>query len=254
MFAEERQQKILDLIKDQKRVLVKELTDQLSVSIDTVRRDLAVLEERGLIERTHGGAIPAKVRSYSQPPSIRFNEGTEPENAIAKKAAEMIKKEHVVFIGGGSIHYIMVKHLPEDFPFTVITNSLKIADSIKGNENIETIMVPGKIKTSGNITDAFASEYMGMFKIDIAFSTGGGLSANYGLSTNTTEVAVFQRAVEKASRKSICLMSGDKIGKETFVRVLPAEKVGRVITDWEASENELNKLRQKGIAVEVIKS
>lgn len=250
MFAEERREIILSKIKSSGRVMAKDLSEEFNVSIDTIRRDLTQLEDEGLLKRTHGGAITlSKVRRFPIDSSIRYSEGTEHQNAVAKVSAGFIEEGDTVFIGGASIHYILLKYLPKDKNFTVVTNSITIANKLKPMSNIETYMVCGKVKYEEGIVDAFATEFIRTLRIDIAFLTGGGLSAKHGLSSSTPEGAIFQKAVAGVSSKKICLMNFDKIGSEFFAKTLDIKAIDIIVTDWDAPEDEIEKIRQLGIKV-----
>lgn len=250
MFAEERREMILSMVKSTGRIFAKDLADKFAVSIDTIRRDLTAMEEDGLIKRTHGGAIPlSKVRRLPVDNKIRFSEGTEHQNAVAKLAAMHIEEGDTVYIGGASIHYILLKYLPRDRNYTVVTNSLTVAEKLKGISNIEAYIVCGKIKDEEGIVDALATEFVKTLRIDVAFLTGGGLSANHGLSSSTPEGAIFQRAVASVSRRKVCLANFDKIGVDFFSRTLSAKEIDVVVTDWEAPDEEIEKIRQLGVKV-----
>jgi DeoR family transcriptional regulator, fructose operon transcriptional repressor len=250
MFAEERRERILSKVKCKGRVLAKDLAEEFNVSIDTIRRDLTALEEDVLLRRTHGGAVAlSKVRRLPIDDKIRYSEGTEHQNAIAKLASTYIERGDTIFIGGASIHYILIKYLPTDKDYTVITNSLIIAEKLKSFNNIETYIVCGKIKNEEGIVDAMATEFIRGLRIDLAFLTGGGLSAEHGISSSTPEGSIFQKTVAGVSRKKICLANFDKIGVEFFFKTLNISDVDMVITDWEASEEEINKIRLLGVKV-----
>lgn len=250
MFAEERREHILNLLKTKSRILAKDLAEQLEVSIDTIRRDLTVMEEEGLLKRTHGGAISlSKVRRHPVDNKVRYSEGTEHQNAVAKLAASYIDKGDTVFVGGASIHYILLKYLPIDRQYTIVTNSLTIADKLRSFSNIEVYIVCGKLRDEEGIVDILATEFVRTLRIDVAFLTGGGLSARHGLSNATPEGAIFQRAVAEVSRRKICLANFDKIGTEFFSRTMEAKELDLVITDWEAPDDEIEKLKQTGVKV-----
>jgi len=250
MFAEERRERILAMVKSKGRVFAKDLSEEFKVSIDTIRRDLTVMEEEGLIKRTHGGAIPlSKVRRLPINEKLRYNDGTEHQNAIAKVAASLIEADDTVFIGGASIHYVLIKYIPTNIHFTVVTNSLTIADKLKQIGNIETYIVCGKIKEEEGIVDALATEFISNLRIDLAFLTGGGFSAGHGLSSSTPEGAIFQKTVAKVSRKKICLANFDKVGVEFFSKTLDAKEFDIVITDWEAPSDEVEKIQKSGVKV-----
>ncbi|MEA4826840.1 DeoR/GlpR family DNA-binding transcription regulator [Clostridium sp. JNZ J1-5] len=254
MFAEERREMILSMLKSKGRIFAKDLAEEFGISIDTIRRDLTTMEEQGLLKRTHGGAIPvSKVRRLPIDNKVRYSEGTEHQNAVAKLAAEYIDEGDTVFIGGASIHYILLKHLPLDKKYTVITNSLTIAEKLKSLNNVETYIVCGKIKSDEGIVDAVATEFIRNLRIDVAFLTGGGLSAKHGLSTTTPEGAIFQRTVAQVSRRKVCLANFDKVGTEFFSKTIDAKDLDIVITDWEAPDDEIEKIRGLGVKVIIAK-
>ncbi|ERI90779.1 transcriptional regulator, DeoR family [Clostridiales bacterium oral taxon 876 str. F0540] len=250
MFAEERRENILSIVKVKGRVFAKDLAEIFKVSIDTIRRDLTIMEEEGLLKRTHGGAIPiSKVRRSPINSGVRYGEGTEHQNAVAKIAAGFIEKDDTVFIGGASIHYILLKYIPRNINFTVVTNSLTIAEKLKDYNNIETYIVCGKIQEEEGIVDALAVEFMSSLRIDIAFLTGGGFSGEHGLSSSTPEGAIFQKTVARVSRKKICLANFDKIGVEFFSKTLESKEFDFVITDWEAPSDEIERIQKCGVKV-----
>ncbi|MCA1058762.1 DeoR/GlpR family DNA-binding transcription regulator [Rossellomorea aquimaris] len=253
MFSEERREKILEKVEKVGRVLAKDLAEEFNVSIDSIRRDLSIMEEDGLIKRTHGGAIPnPKVRTMPQAPAKRYGEGTNEQNAIAKAAALHIKEDETVFIGGASIHYVLLKYLPIHIPFTVVTNSVEIAYHLREFSNIQTYLMGGKVKSSGNITDSLANEFARQFTLDLSFATAGGISAR-GLSTATPEVAIFHRTIFENSRKVIALMEHTKLGVELFTGMHSLSKLDLVITDEEASKDKIAMIRSQGVETFIAK-
>lgn len=252
MFAEERRNEIVKILKHDGRVSAKDISEQFNVSIDTVRRDLSILECKGILKRTHGGALnPTKVRMLPKKDSISdMDENIKPNvSSVAKLAASLIEEGDTVFIGGTSTHYAMLAYLPVNIRFTVVTSSIIIADEIRNRENIETFMACGKVRPNGNLVDPLAAEFVRTLRIDTAFMVSGGLSAAHGLSNATSEAVVFHRAVASVSNKIICLSPSCKLGSENFIREIPPEQLDIVITDWEAPEEEIAKLREKGIKV-----
>ncbi|MGE8205499.1 DeoR/GlpR family DNA-binding transcription regulator [Heyndrickxia sp. NPDC080065] len=253
MFSEERRQEILKRLEQNGRVLAKELADQFEMSIDSIRRDLSIMEEQGLLKRTHGGAIPIpNVRSMPGPPSKRYGEGNVYQNAIAKLAVSYITANQTVFIGGTSTHYVMLKYLPKDIAFTVITNSVEIAYHLRDFENIQTYLIGGNVKRSGNITDALATEFAQQFTIDLCFATAGAISSK-GLSTATPEVSVFHKTVYGNSKKIIAILGHSKFGIDMFSRMYPVEKLDLIITDEETAEEKINMIQAQGVEIIIAK-
>ncbi|MGG1637647.1 DeoR/GlpR family DNA-binding transcription regulator [Paenibacillus sp. NRS-1760] len=248
MFTDERRDKIIELLQKNGRVLAKELADRFELSIDSIRRDLSIMEEKGLLKRTHGGAIPAsKVRSAPLPPDLRYKEASPHQDAISKLAASFIQEKDTVFIGSAGIHYGMLKFLPE-VPFTVVTNAIRVADALKDREEIDVYLIGGKVKSSGNISDTLANQFLRQFTLDLCFVAGGGISKN-GVSTSSPEVASLGRTAVEISRKRICLAPHEKLGVDFFAKEGPITDMDLLITDSEASINAIEDIENKGVKV-----
>ncbi|WP_416808056.1 DeoR/GlpR family DNA-binding transcription regulator [Bacillus thuringiensis] len=245
MFNEERREKILELLNTDGRVIAKDLAERFDMSIDSIRRDLSIMEKEGLLKRTHGGAIElARVRNLAVEPAKRYSDSSIYEDTIAKVAASYIQEGDSIFIGGASVHNAMLKYLPE-VSFTVITNSIEIAGYLREYKNIDTYLIGGKVKPSGNITDTLASELISRFSIDLYFSTGGGISLQ-GISTATPEVAYFSKRVSEIARRNICLVPHNKLGIDCFIRGESLKKIDIIITDEEASKETVQDFEKQG--------
>ncbi|KMN45986.1 DeoR/GlpR family DNA-binding transcription regulator [Bacillus sp. LK2] len=253
MFTEERREKILELLKKDGRVIAKDLAEIFDMSIDSIRRDLSIMEKDGLLKRTHGGAVEfARVRNLAETPSKRCSNSSIYEDAIAKIAASYIQEGYAIFIGGATIHYAMLKFLPE-ISFTVITNSIEIACKLRECKNIDTYLIGGKVKPSGNMTDTLASELINSFTIDLYFSTGGGISLK-GISTATPEVAYFGKTVSKIARKNICLAPHNKLGIDCFIKGESLKEIDLIITDEEARKEVIQELERQGNKIVIAQS
>ncbi|OAT82574.1 DeoR family transcriptional regulator [Bacillus sp. MKU004] len=250
MFSEERREKILVKVERIGRVLAKDLADEFQVSIDSIRRDLSIMEEEGLLKRTHGGALPnPKARNKPQMPDERYGEASQAQKAIARAAAGLINEGETLFIGGASIHNAMITYLPRNILYTVVTNSLEVAYRLKEYTNIETLLIGGMVKRSGNITDSLANEYTKRFTVDVNFATAGGISVR-GLSTSTPEVAVFLKTVMTRSKKNIALMEHHKLGVDLFAGLdLPLSKVDLLITNDESDREKVEVFESAGVKV-----
>ncbi|HDR7377858.1 DeoR/GlpR family DNA-binding transcription regulator [Bacillus toyonensis] len=245
MFTEERREKILELLSTDGRVIVKDLAERFDMSIDSIRRDLSIMEKDGLLKRTHGGAIElTRVRNLAAEPAKRYSDSSIYEDTIARVAVSYIKEGDSIFIGGASVHNAMLKYLPE-VSFTVITNSIEIAGYLREYKNIDTYLIGGKVKPSGNITDTLASELISRFSIDLYFSTGGGISLQ-GISTATPEVAYFSKRVSEIARRNICLVPHNKLGIDCFVRGESLKEIDIIITDEEASKETVQDFEKQG--------
>lgn len=245
MFTEERREKILELLNTDGRVIAKDLAERFDMSIDSIRRDLSIMEKDGLLKRTHGGAIElTRVRNLAAEPAKRYSDSSIYEDTIARVAVSYIQEGDSIFIGGAAVHNAMLKYLPE-VSFTVITNSIEIAGYLREYKNIDTYLIGGKVKPSGNITDTLASELISRFSIDLYFSTGGGISLQ-GISTATPEVAYFSKRVSEIARKNICLVPHNKLGIDCFIRGESLKEIDIIITDEEASKETVQDFEKQG--------
>ncbi|WHY89163.1 DeoR/GlpR family DNA-binding transcription regulator [Neobacillus novalis] len=249
MFSDERRQEIVKLLEENGRVWAKDLASKFEKSIDSIRRDLSIMEEQGLLKRTHGGAIPINnVRNMAQPRSIRYGEGSVYQNAIAKLAVTFIKENQTIFIGGAAIHFAILKYLPKEISYTVVTNSVEIAYQLRDLGNIQLYVIGGFVKGSGNMTDALANEFAQQFTFDLCFGTAGALSSK-GLSTATPEVSIFHKTVFNNSRKIIALIEHFKFGDDMFSSFYPVNRLNIIITDHETKAEDINMVKTQGVEI-----
>ena len=252
MFIEERQQLILEKLQSEKKVIVTELAEVLKVSIDTIRRDLILLENRGLLKRTRGGAIcPNKLRAkFSRNYNVRDMKEVNPYyDSIAKLACTYIKENDTIYIAGTSIDYLMIKYLPRDFNYTIVTNSVITADELKGFENIEVFISCGKVRGRGSMNDPLVIDFIRNIRIDTAFISGPFISSSFGISTTTFETAKLQKAIIDIAKKVICPIPNVKFGCESFAKIADLKDIDLVLTDNESLEEEIIKIKELGVEV-----
>ncbi len=256
MFIEERHQEILKIIQESGRISIGEIQEKFDVSVDSARRDLRLLEERGALKRTHGGAIPIQQVGFcpSRHRDVKNMEIYDNYAAIAKKGAEFVKENDIVYLTGGSIGFIMLKYLPKDIKYTLVVNSVSLADELKFWDNISVYVTGGKMRmhSTTSLVDSFATAFVKNMHFDVCLMTGAGYDAAFGFSNGTDETATFQRAVIENSRKKVLLMPNQKIGFKAFIKVCDADKFDVLITDWDSVEDELNKIKETGVKVIVV--
>jgi DeoR/GlpR family transcriptional regulator of sugar metabolism len=258
MFIEERHQAILKIIQENGRISIGEIQEKFDVSVDSARRDLRILEENGLLKRTHGGAIPIQQVGFCPPRNrdVKNMEVFENYAAIAKRGAEFVKENDIVYLTSGSIGFIMLKYLPRDISYTLVVNSVSLAEDFKYWDNIAVYIVGGKMRmhATTSLVDSFATAFVKNLHFDICLMTGAGYDAGFGFSNGTDETATFQRAVIENSRSKILMMPNQKIGFKAFIKVCDANKFDTLITYWDAVEDELNKIEEAGVKVIIVQN
>lgn len=254
MFIEERHNEITEMINANGKITVSEITEKYGISDESARRDLRLLEQKGICKRTHGGAILAGQVSVRPPKDRNFDDMPIFDNykEISRVAAGMIRENDTVYLTGGSFGYIMVSFLPRDIHYTLVVNSVDIAKALRDFDNVDVYIAGGKMRQSGSLVDSFASNFVSHLHFDLCFITGGGVTAEFGLSNGTDETATFQRAVIKNSRKKCLLIPSAKVGVDSFVKVCDAEVFDSIITDWECVEDQIVAIEEKGVEVIVV--
>lgn len=254
MFIEERHQKISDTIKKNGKITIAEITSKYGISDESARRDLRLLEQKGICKRTHGGAISIGQVNVRPPVDRNFDDMPIFDNyrEISRIAAGKIRENDTVYLTGGSFGHIMVSFLPRDIHYTVVVNSVDIGKELRGFENIDVYIAGGKMRQSGLLVDSLANEFVSRLHFDLCFITGAGLTAEFGLSNGTDETATFQRTVIKNSRSKCLVIPSSKIGVDSFIKVCDVDTFDSIITDWDCIEDQIAAIEEKGVEVTVV--
>ncbi len=256
MIMEERQRKIAEIISKNGNISIGEITEMFQISQESARRDLRILESMGVCKRSHGGAVLPMPVGYLPPRDRNFDEMPVYENyqQIARQAVTYIKENDIVYLTGGSFGFHMQHYLPRNFHYTLVVNSIDLANRLRHMTNVDIYVVGGKMRQSTSVVDSMAVDFVSKMHFDLAFITGGGLTAGFGLSNGTDETATFQRTIIKNSRKKILLLASRKVGADAFLKVCDVEKFDLLITDWDCPEEEITKIEEKGTEVVIIDS
>jgi len=233
-FAEERKQKILELLASSKKITIPEMCTLFNVSTSTMRNDLRNLQDAGLITRTHGGAIAKRSKSGFEPrPSENLAQRIPEKKAIAAKAIELVEEDDIIFIGTGTTTFEFVKLLPfHKKNLTVITNDIYFAAHLEEHSEFTVIIQGGVIRNNfhyvqnplnGNIIDGF--------NVDKTFIGCNGIHPERGVTIPDFQLASNLRCAIKASAETIVLSDSSKFGATTFAQIIPVFEVGCIITD-----------------------
>lgn len=256
MFMEERHLEIAETIRSNGKITIADITHKYGISDESARRDLRILEQRGLCKRTHGGAIALTQVSIRPPADRDFDRMPIFDNyrEIARAAAAHIRKNDIVYLTGGSFGHIMLSFLPQNIPYTLVVNSVDIGKSLRSFDNIDVYIAGGKMRRSGSLVDSLARDFVSRLHFDLCFITGAGLTAEFGLSNGTDETASFQRTILKNSRKKYLLIPGSKVGTDSFIKVCDLNTFDTIITDWECLEEQVAAFEDQGIEVVVVEA
>jgi DeoR family transcriptional regulator, fructose operon transcriptional repressor len=246
MLVGERRRKIVDVLESDDRAQVGELAALFGVSESTIRRDLQLLSETGVVERTHGGVLPPSRFE----PSFRQKEteNRAQKRAIARAAANLVQPGHAVFLDGGTTALELARELRVRTDITVASNSVPIAVELANR--LRLILTGGSVKESTlALVGPIAERSIEQMHVDIAFIGMNGVSSTAGFTTPTWEEAATKVRMIRAGRMAVVLADSSKLGTVTFAHVARPDEVELLITDEAASAKEVEALRSAGLEV-----
>ena len=255
MFMEERQKDIVKKVNEAGRILVSEIQKFYQISADCARRDLRVLESKGLLQRTHGGAIAVNTKEIYPSPTynpIDIKEIQTDYLAVAKRAVEYIEDKDVIYITTSLVGYYMAENLPEDISITVLTNSITIAEVLRKKINISVILLGGEMSHRGHCHDFYTIQMIKNIRTDKAFLSHTALSLDFGASIHDSSSVEFGKAVMENSCMNIGLYPSKKIGKNSVHSVCQIRDYDLLITDNNVSEDFLIQAKELGVVIETV--
>jgi DeoR family fructose operon transcriptional repressor len=249
-LPEERRLQIAAQLRRDSRVRVDDLARRFGVSGETVRRDLQVLEERGLLRRVYGGAVVVE----PHPVEARFDESGErrpsPHRQIAALAATLVEPNDTIVLHGDALVMETARALPASFAGRVLCAALPIGAELAGRDDVEVLMAGGALRPDdlvclGPVTEHFFQQYYA----DKAFLSAGGIHPRAGLTHQQLPEIALQRVMIEHARECYVLADAARIGKIALGRVVELSAVTAVITDDSADPDDIRSLEQAGAKV-----
>lgn len=248
MLTQQRKAMILAALKRDGQVLAKDFAHSLGLSEDTIRRDLREMAAEGLLQRVHGGALPAS-------PAIADLAGKSVQSPDAKRAlgaaaARMIRPGQLVFLDGGTSCLELALALPRDLRAMVVTHSPTIASALINHPTVEVAMIGGRLfKHSGVCVGAQVLEGIGRFQADLYVMGVTGVHAGIGLTTGDMEEADVKRALARAAAETLVLATPEKIGAASPHIIGPVTLTQTLLVADEVGEGALAPFQAAGLSV-----
>lgn len=244
-----RHQQIIDLISQQRTVKNTELMERFNISIETVRRDLEELEEKGVLRRVYGGAVINTVLGSEPEYTSRTQDHHREKCAIAAAAAALIHPQDTVYLGVGTTVQSMVRYMKQLGEVTVFTNALRTAVELSDNPGCQVILPGGQLRARELTLSGFpAEDNFTHFNVDKAFIGIGGITED-GITDFHTGEARLHRQLIRNARQSIALADSSKLGLRAMNNVCTLEEIDTVITDSNAPRHLVRALEQAGVQV-----
>ncbi len=252
MLKERRKRKILDLIEQEDQVHIPELARMFEVSEMTIRRDLEELDQIGVIQRIHGGALAVDtVGKKNEPPIVeRSHEQADEKRIIAKKIASMVKDGEKIFLGSGTTALAIAEELRHHKNLTVLTNAITIVNALIPAKQITLIVLGGFLRRAemsmiGHFTQA-ALEDLQVDKVIIGIR---GIHLEHGLSSDNLQELLTDQAILKISQKVIVAADHTKFGHIAAIRTAPITAATQIVTDHQAPVNMIQEIEDLGVEV-----
>ncbi|MEU9485856.1 DeoR/GlpR family DNA-binding transcription regulator [Streptomyces decoyicus] len=257
MFAAERRQLILEMVRANGAVSLRELARVVQTSEVTVRRDVRALEAEGLLDRRHGGAVlPGGFTRESGFPQ-KSHLATAEKTAIADLAAGFVEEGEAIVVGAGTTTQELARRLARVPGLTVVTNSLLVAQALAHANRVEVVMTGGTLRGSNYaLVGSGAEQSLQGLRVSRAFLSGSGLTAERGLSTSNMLSASVDRALVQAAGEVVVLADHTKLGSDTMFQTVPTDVITRLVTDEppghdDRAATELQALADQGVQIAV---
>jgi DeoR family transcriptional regulator of aga operon len=247
MMAEERRMQILQMVRSAGRVKVNELAVQFNTSAVTIRNDLNDLHQRGLVLRSHGGAVLPDPIHRESPVDERLKAHAAEKLRIGVLAATLINDGETIILDSGTTTLEIARQLKNKQGLQVITNGVNIAAELLDARGVQVFIVGGTVRgESASISGRFAEQMLAEFSADKMFLSGAGCDIDFGVSGGNLEETMVNRAMLSISREIILVADASKFSRRSMARIAPFSEVDTVISDTSLAEDVQVRLRTLG--------
>jgi DeoR family transcriptional regulator, fructose operon transcriptional repressor len=256
MLAEERRFRIREILATQRTISASELCTALEVTPATIRRDLAVLEDEGVLVRSHGGAVSRMSSTKFQPSyATLVHSNSDEKQAIAREAEKLILDGDTVFLEGSTTVLELAARLHNRNRLTVVTNSHTIVAQLQHSAGVTVLCTGGDLqKDTVYFSGEWAQRALSEIRLDKAVLGVSAIDPAYGISTANHAEAQIKKMIVKAAKTRIALVDHSKFGKQSFAYVGPIQEIQTLITDSGTNSKYILELREAGLEVIVAES
>ncbi len=235
MLKKERHAYIIRQINVHNKVLSSDLSQQLKVSEDTVRRDLMELNDLNKILKVHGGALS---KSFHYPYHDQEVYALDAKKTVANKAISLIEDGMIILTGGGTTMIEMAKMIPADYQLTFFTVSPLVALELAEHTNLTVILIGGQLSKNAQINiGASVINNLAEIKVDLCFLGANGIDLHEGITDSDWEVVQVKKAMIRASAKLAILSISEKLNSIQKMRVCELERVDYLVTELTEHED-----------------
>ena len=256
LLLEDRKEYILEKIKKQPSVTVKELCAAFEVSEVTVRKLLVQMEQEGTLKRCWGGAVRITNAAHELAYEDKENKNLMEKRAIAKAAYDLIRDGETIYIDCGTTSFELVKLvIAGNKRLIVCTNAFNILAELRRAPEIQSIMIGGELRPAiYSCVGPMAVKMMQMIVVDRAFVTGDHFSLDHGFSVSALKDADMKNAVFSAAKRNYIIMDSSKYGDDSMAIMGDVTAGYTLITDWQLSNEVAQEFEKRGTRVVIAKA
>ena len=235
----ERRQMISAMVRERGSVQVAPLAERFGVSMQTIRKDLHFLEERGVAERSYGGAISSDaVNVIAEPPvEMKRSMRTDEKARIGRLAASMVSPGESIVLDSGTTTLQIARHLPDDEDITVLTNDLDILVELAAKQRITVVMLGGALRRKNMaFYGAQTVAALNDLHVDKLFLGVDGFDLERGITTHYEPEAMLNRKMVQAARQVIAVTDRSKFSRVCLHRIINVDEVDDLVTDGTVSD------------------
>lgn len=250
LFTHERRQQIAQILGEQQRVTVPELSQLFSVSEVTIRKDLAWLETQKLAVRTHGGAILATGNPSELGFDIRERLQQDEKLRIGALAASLVQDGDTIALDASTTAFSMTQFLKAKRELTVVTNGLRVGMELVNTPGISVLIPGGMLRHEAfSLVGAWGKSVLQQIHISKAFLGARGFTLSEGLTDVNGEEVELKRAIVNAAREVIAIVDHSKWDQVAFATFCPIDRLKGIITDPKTPAKLVEQVRSQGIEV-----
>lgn len=250
MLAIERRNNILELVQEQKSVMVTDLGTRFNVTEETIRRDLEKLEKEGMIKRTYGGAVIKDSTQSDLPFKVRETKNMEGKVRIGAKVAEFIEDGDSIMLDSSSTALYVAKSIKNKKRLTVITNCYNIVLELSGSKDFRIICTGGTLNANAmSFVGHSAENFVQGYNADKAIISCNGMDIDKGITDSNEMEAEVKKSMAGASKQNFLAVDSTKFSKVSFIRLMDFNQVDYIVTDKTLSAEWEKMLKNKGIEI-----
>jgi DeoR/GlpR family transcriptional regulator of sugar metabolism len=248
--VQERRHDILDNVQRTGRASVADLSQAFGVSEVTIRADLQMLAEQGLLVRTHGGAIPANRLSPELSLALRRQQQTLAKDHIGEAGAALIEDGDAVYLDTSSTALAIARHLAHHRHVTVITNSIAIVQELIDYPHLAVVVPGGRLRAeTASLIGIDGLDFVRRFNIQKGFFGAHGLTMDEGLTDVSVDEADVKRVLVGLCRQVVAVLDATKWGRVGVASFAPLDQIDTIITDHDAPAELVAQARATGVDV-----